>query len=324
MTQLIRHATRRLLRAPAFAITAILTLMLGIGGATAVFTVVNGVLLRPLPYDEPGQLVDLSHTLAIAGLTRVDQSDATYLVYLRENRVFSDVGVYRATAVNLGGLAGTEVTAAQRLPSALATSGVFGVLGASVARGRALNDDDSKPGAPFVVLISHRLWERTLGSDPAIVGKRLMIDGAERTIVGVAREDFHFPAFETALWLPLPVNPLKTASAAFDFRGVARMKAGVSIATASADLKRLLPQVPVIYPGRLTAASITSLKMQPELRPLRDVIVGDVGKVLWVVLGAVGVVWLIACANVANLFLARAEGRQMDLAVRRALGAPRG
>src|SRR5262245_52307916 len=156
MTQLIRHATRRLARAPAFATTAILTLTLGIGGATTVFTVVNGVLLRPLPYDEPGQLVDLSHTLAIAGLTRVDQSDATYLVYHRENRVFSDVGVYRATAVNMGGLSGTDAGSAQRVPSALATSGVFSVLGASVERGRALNEDDSRPGAPLVVVISHR------------------------------------------------------------------------------------------------------------------------------------------------------------------------
>jgi predicted permease len=185
------------------------------------------------------------------------------------------------------------------------------------------NDDDSRPGAPPVVVIGERVWQETFGGNPAIVGSRIMVDGLERTIVGVTSADFKFPNAGTELWLPLPLDPAKTKSAAFDFGGIGRLKPGVSIAAATVDLKRLLPTVPEEYPGRLTANGITQTHMAPVVRPYRDVVVGDVGRTLWIVLGAVGVLLLIACANVANLFIARAEGRQRELAVRRALGAGR-
>lgn len=327
MIGIIRHAGRRLGRARAFAVTAVLTLTLGIGGATTVFTVVNGVLLRPLPYEHSEQLVDLSHSLVISGATTVDQSDATYLVYSHENRVFSGVGAYRSTAVNLGGLSGTQgeaTTPPERVAAAITTASVFGVLDVAPVQGRGLSDDDSRPGAPPVAVIGQRLWARTYASDPAIVGKRVMIDGLERTIVGVAPETFHFPNAETVIWLPLTLDLLHTNSAAFDYRGIARLKPGMSVSVAAADLQRLLPRVPEVFPGRLTAGGITAIKMRAVVRPLQDVIVGDVGRALWIVLGAVGVLLFIACANVANLFLARAEGRQRELAVRRALGAGRG
>ncbi|HTR76641.1 MAG TPA: ADOP family duplicated permease, partial [Gemmatimonadaceae bacterium] len=322
MSPIVRPAVRRLLRAPAFTAAAVFTLALGIGGASAVFTVINGVLLQPLPYDHADRLVDLSHTLAVSGVLNVDQSDATYLVYRAENHAFTDVGIYRSTAVNNGGLVGSAGAAApERVPAALMSAGTFAVLGAAPARGRLLTDDDGKPGAPPVVVIGQELWRRTFAESPTAVGARIVVDGVARTIVGVAQSQFRFPTDDTELWLPLTIDPARTKSAAFDYRGIARLKDGMSIAGAEGDLQRLLPRVPQEYPGRLTSGAITATRMQTVVRPLRDVVVGDVGPALWIVFGAVGVLLLIACANVANLFLARAEGRHAELAIRRALGA---
>ncbi|MEO9033869.1 MAG: ABC transporter permease, partial [Gemmatimonadaceae bacterium] len=181
MRRIIQLAARRLSRAPAFAITAILTLALGIGGTTAVFTVVNGVLLRPLPYTTPNRLVDLSHTISLASQIGIDQSDATYLVYRAQNRSFDDVGIYRALSVNLGGLSGSAVSQPSRVSGAGVTASVFRTLGVSAFRGRMFDDNDSKPGAPPVVMIGARMWRETFGGDATIVGKRAMVDGAERT-----------------------------------------------------------------------------------------------------------------------------------------------
>ena len=321
----IRHAVRSLRKSPGFTGATVLTLALGIGANSAVFTVVNGVLLRPLPYPRAQQLVDLSHTLAIAGFTRVDQSDATYLLYHEDNRVFTDIGIYRAISVNVVAPAGPSSSTAAPLhvSAALVTPGVFRVLGAGSSRGRALGEADVAPGARPVTVISQGLWESAFGSDPAIVGRHVAIDGTDREIVGVIPAGFHFPSEKSELWLPLSLDPGRTNSAAFDFKGIARLRAGVTIAAATANLQRLLPQVPVAYPGRLTVAAIALTKMRAEVRPLRDVMVGNAGQALWIVLGAVGMLLLLACANVANLFLARAEGRQREFAVRRALGANR-
>ena len=321
----LRQTARRLLRAPGFTASAALTLMLGIGGTTTVFTVVNGVLLRPLSYAHADRLVDLSHTLAVAGIAHVDQSDATYLVYRAGNRVFTDVGAYEATSANV--LPSTATGAgsgdAERVPAALITAGVLHVLEVGPRTGRALTEADVHPGAAPVALIGESLWKRKFGGDPSVIGRPVMVDGVERTIVGVMPASFHFPEPATAIWLPLVIDPAHTASAAFDFRGIARLRSGVTLGAARADLQRLLPTVPVVYPGRLTVDAIRVTHMAAVVRPLRDVVVGDVGRVLWVVLGAAVVLLAIACANVANLFLARAEGRQRELAVRRALGAGR-
>ncbi len=320
---MLRHALRRLARARVFAVASTLTLMLGIAGATAVFTMVNSVLLRPLPYQNPEQLVDLTHTLVVSGVAHVDQSDATYLVYRRDNHVFADIGAYRSSAVNLDVSTAARSTGAapERVTATLASASLFNVLRVPPHIGRALTEADDQPGAPPVVVIGARLWQRDFASDPTITSRSVVVDGVTRQIVGVMPASFEFPNSESALWVPLQFDVGKLKSAAFDYRAVARLRDGMTIASATAELRRLLPTVPEVYPGRLTADGIRTIHMEPVVRPLRDAVVGDVGRALWIVLGAVGLLLLIACANVANLFLARAEGRQRELAVRSALGA---
>ena len=323
MTQ-IRHALRRLARARGFTAAALLTLTLGIGATAAVFTVVNAVLLRPLPFPGAEQLVDLSHTLTVSGISRVDQSDATFLYYAQANRVFSDVGAYRVTGVNVGRVVGSSADdRAERVNAGLVSASMFRTLRATPLIGRTFRDDENLPASPKTVILGQDFWERKFGGNRALIGKQLEIDGVAREVVGVMPADFDLPAENTDLWLPITIDPTNTASAAFDYRGIGRLKPGVSVDAAASDLQRLLPHVPEAFPGRLTVQSISAIKMQADVRPLRDVVIGDVGRVLWVVLGAVACVLLIACANVMNLFLVRAEGRQHELAIRRALGADR-
>jgi putative ABC transport system permease protein len=322
VTREIRHALRRLRRAPAFAVTATLTLALGIGATTAVFTVVNAVLLRPLPYDHPDELVALSHTLQLSGVSTVQQSDASFLLYRRASRSFSGVGAYSDAAVNLdGGSSGLE---AERLSAGMISADVLRLLRIAPLHGRIFLDDDDRPGAGPVVLLGQRLWQRRYGGDAGVIGRRIMVDGISREVIGVLRGDFRFPSTNTELWLPLALDPAKVEPASFNYSAIGRLAPNVSRIAATEELTRIMPRVVTEFPGQLTMSMLEQVHLRPVVTPLRDVVVGDIGRVLWVVLGTVGFVLLIACANVANLFLVRAEGRQKELAVRAALGAARG
>jgi putative ABC transport system permease protein len=315
----LRRAARRLVRAPVFSITTVLTLTLGIGATTAVFSLVDGVLLRPLPFVRPGELVDLAHSLTLQGVSGVDQSDATYLYYRRANHVFSGVGAYRSAAVNLSGTTG-DSRRAERVAAARVSASVFALLGIAPLRGRVLQESEDPDVMPIVVL-GERLWRDRYGADPDIVGRSVAIDGITRQVIGVMPARFAFPDAQTALWLPIAIDSARTRSAAFEYRALARLRAATTIDVATADLQALLPQVPEAFPGRLTADAIRLTHMRPVVLPLRDRMVGGIGRALWVVFGAGAFLLLIVCANVANLFLVRAEERQHDLAVRRALGA---
>ncbi|HET7023938.1 MAG TPA: ABC transporter permease [Gemmatimonadales bacterium] len=323
---LLRHtsrAARRLVHAPVFSSTVVLTLTLGIGATAAVFSLVDGVLLRPLPFARPGQLVDLSHSLAVHGITHVDQSDATYLYYAAANRVFSGIGAYRLVDVDLAA-ATADAAHVDRVQATRASASTFQVLGVPPLRGRVFQDDEDRPGSIPVVILSERLWRTRYAADPAMLGRRVSVDGVPHQVVGIMPSGFAFPDEQTALWLPIGIDPTRTESANFDLRAVARLRAGVTPEAAAAELQRLLPQVPEAYPGRLTAGAIALTRMRAVVRPLRDVIVGGIGRALWVVLGAAVCLLFTVCANVANLFLVRAEERQHEVAVRRALGAGRG
>ncbi len=320
----LRRAARRLLRAPIFAITATLTIALGIGATTAVFSLVNGVLLRPLPFANPDRLVELSHSMQLQGISHVDQSDGTFLYYRRANHVFTDVGAFRAADVNLSATTERDAAGAKREEAAKASAGLFGVLGVAPIRGRVFREDEDLPSAAPVAIIGERLWREQYAADPDIIGRSIVIDGVPHEVIGVMPRSFAFPDARTSLWLPIGIDPANTKTAAFDYRAVARLRPGVTSSAAAAELARLLPEAPEAFPGRLTANAIALTHMEPVVRPLRDVMLGGVGHALWVVLGAAAFLLLIACANVANLFLVRAEERQHAMAVRRALGAGRG
>ena len=211
MTQ-IRHALRRLARARGFTAAALLTLTLGIGATAAVFTVVNAVLLRPLPFPGAEQLVDLSHTLTVSGISRVDQSDATFLYYAQANRVFSDVGAYRVTGVNVGRVVGSSADdRAERVNAGLVSASMFRTLRATPLIGRTFRDDENLPASPKTVILGQDFWERKFGGNRALIGKQLEIDGVAREVVGVMPADFDLPAENTDLWLPITIDPTNTA-----------------------------------------------------------------------------------------------------------------
>jgi putative ABC transport system permease protein len=324
LSQHVRYALRRLRAAPGFATAVLLILALGIGATTAVFGVVDGILLRPLPFHEPERLVALTHTIALSGMQNIDQSDGTIMLYQRHaTQSFEGIGAYRERDVNLGAIASSG-DPAERVLSATVTPSLFPTLGVAPVRGRALRRDDAAPGAPAVVVLSTQLWHRKFGGDPAIVGRRLVIDGAEREVVGVMPEAFRYPSATTTLWLPLAFDPAKTNPASFNFHGVARLRAGVSPATATAELDHWLPRLLEEYPAPIPPDMWERAHIRAVVTPLRDVVIGDAAHLLWMLLGAVVLLLAIACANVASLFVVRGEGAQRELAIRLALGAGSG
>ena len=319
-----RYAFRRLRAAPGFSTAVALMLALGIGATTTVFGVVDGILLRPLPFPDSDRLVALTHTIVVSGISKIDQSDATVMLYQRHaTRAFENVGAYRTTDVNLGAHGG-EAASAERVVAAGVTASLFPTLRAVPVRGRTFGPQDDRPGAPKVVILSSSLWRRRFGGDPAIVGRRLVIDGVEREVVGVMPDGFHYPTSSTGLWMPLGFDPTRASVGNFNFKGIGRLRPGVTPEAGAAELAQVLPRLFDEFATDIPRRMFEQAQMKPVVRPLRDAVVGDVGHLLWILLGAVGLLLAIACANVAGLFLVRAEGAQRDVALRMALGAGRG
>jgi predicted permease len=313
----IRPALRRLARTPGFTAVSVLTLGLGIAGTTAAFSVINAVLLRPLPYHDPDRLVQLWHTAPGLGVMQVEQSDASYIQYHdKATRSFESVASYQSTAANLTG--GQEP---ERVPAANVTASFLTTLGVRPAVGRNFTEEEDRPGGAAVAILSDALWRRRYGGDPTIVGKAIQVDGTTREVVGIMPADFRFPEAETELWLPMGVDRANLTTGNFNRNAIGRLRPGVTVGAAEAEMQPILMRLPDDVPGMMTRAIFDQAKIRVVVHSLRDDVVGDIRPVLFTVFGTVALVLLIACANVANLFLVRAEARTKEVAVRSALGA---
>ncbi len=314
----LRRVGRRLLRAPLFTSVAVLTLALGIGANSAIFSVVNGVLLKPLPFHDPDRLVGVWHSAPGLGFPTLDQAPSTYFLYREEGRTFEDIGLWASGSVSVTGTGDPE-----RVQVLSVTDGTLGLLRIAPAIGRRFTREDDTHSAPERVMLAYAYWQRKFGSDPGVIGRSLIVDGKPNEIIGVLPASFRFLNQNPQLLLPLRFNRAEVRLGQFSYRGVARLKPGATIEQANADIARLIPLLVDRFPlpPGFRREMFEQVKLAPNVRPLSVDVIGDVGKVLWVLLGTVGIVLLIACANVANLFLVRAEGRQQELAIHAALGA---
>jgi predicted permease len=317
MTRL-RRISRRLLHAPLFTSVAVLTLALGIGANTAIFSVVRGVLLKPLPFEDAERLVGVWHTAPGLGIETMSQAPSTYFLYRENGVAFEDIGLWDNTAVSVTGSGEPE-----RVQALLVTDGILPVLRIDAFIGRRFRRDDDTHNAPERVMLAYAYWQRKFGSDPGVVGRQVVIDGKPREIIGVLPADFRFLNHNPQLLLPFRFNRAEVLLGNFSYQAIARLKPGVTLAQANADVGRMIPHLIEKFqlPPGLQKEMFNDVRLGPNVRPLSAEVIGDIGQVLWVLLGTVGIVLLIACANVANLFLVRAEGRQQELAIHAALGA---
>jgi len=321
MSQL-KQVLRRLVRKPGFTIVTLITLAAGIGGNTVVFSVVESILLKPLAYPHAEELVSIMHSAPGINIPMLPSAPSNNIIYREQNRTFQDVGLYTRDSVSVLGVSEPEQVQALDV-----TDGVLPILGVPPAYGRFFNKQDDTAGAPDTVMLTYGYWQRKFGGDRGVIGRSVMVDGKSREIIGVMPKHFHFLDMDDpALLLPFQFDRAKLKLGNFSFPGIGRLKPGVNMQQASGDLSRLIPVVEQSFP----APEGFSLKMfedahlAPNLSPMKTFVVGDIAKTLWILMGSIGLVLLIACANVANLVLVRVEGRSQELAVRSALGAGRG
>ncbi len=315
----LKHVLRRLVSAPGFTLVTVLTLAIGIGGNTAIFSVINGVLLKPLPFDRPDRLVAVDHVAPkIAGFTKVGSAPFLYFTYREQQHTMQDVAMWDTGVATITGLAEPE-----RVDTMDVTDAFLPLLGVAPAAGRVFTRQDDSPGSPDTVMISYGYWQQRFGGDRAAIGKRLNVDGQDAEIVGVLPKNFWFNDNKPDLVLPRRFDRNKTFLGNFSYQSIARLRDGSTLEQANADIVRMIPMAidgfPP-FPGG-DRRMFVNAGLAPAVHPLKDAMIGDIGKVLWVLMGTIGMVLLIACANVANLLLVRAEGRQQELAIRAALGA---
>lgn len=318
MGLVLRNALRVLWKQPRFSAVAIFTLALGIGPTTAIYSVVHGVLLKPLPFRDPERLVTLYHVTPAS--TRDLQGAATYFTYREHGQVFEDVGLW-----NVGNVAMLRSGAPEQVRVLRVTDGTLSLLGVSPILGRLIGKADDLPGAPLIAVLTHGYWQQAFGGSRDVVGQPLVVNGEPCEIVGVLPASFQMLNAEPQLVLPMRLNRTTTRTGSLSFNGIARLKPGVTVARANDDVARMIPLLVAEFPlmPGVSQEMWDAVRLAPNIRPLSEAVIGNASRPLWILLGTTGVVLLMAWTNVANLLLVRAEGRQHEMAVRAAVGASR-
>jgi predicted permease len=317
----VRHAARALGRARQFTVVSALTLALAIGANAAVFAVIDSVLLEPLPYPGSERLVGLWHTAPGLGYDQFGISAALFYVYRDRRDLFEESGFYRTGPVNLTG----EGESPDRVEAGRVMRTVFGTLGVSPSLGRAFSEAEDVENGAQVVVLSDELWRTRFGADPAILGRMARIDGEAHEVIGVMPAGFAYPSSDTRLWVPLRIDSTTTDGGNFTYTAIARLRDGITPEQAERQLAGEIPRLIERTPDSPDLhAFIEAGAAAPVVHTLKEDTVGELRRPLWILLGTVGFIFLIACANVTNLFLVRAEARQREMAVRAALGARRG
>jgi putative ABC transport system permease protein len=330
----VAHAARVLLRTPTFTVIALATLALGIGATTAIYTVLEGVLLRPLPYARPNELVSVMHPTTVPGSGEGKWGLASigYFHFRQNSRTLADIGVYRTSSLSVAdpGREAIEVRLSQ------VTSSIFDVLGARPYLGRLITPEDDRPGGRLsVAVLSYEFWRRYYGEDRNIVGRTIETTAFPLEIIGVAPPGLTLPkpgsfsstadltSFGVDLWVPLNLDPAVRQNN-HALAGIARLRPGVTAAESQRELAAMTQRFPEFYPDVYSPRFMQSYNFRVGVAPLLEEVLGPtVGRTLWLLFGAVGLVLIIACANVANLFLVRMEARRREAAIRGALGADR-
>jgi len=328
----LRLALRGMRRQPTFTLAVVLTLALSLGASTAIFAVVNGVLLKPLPYPQAEQLVSLKHIAPGVNIENLPLSPTQFFTYRDEGRAFQQIGLYGD-----GGTTITGIGEPEQARALFVSDGVLQALGIQPALGRFFTSAETTATASGnvgggAIILTYGYWQRRFGGDPSVIGKPLQVESpaqsdSQRTVVvGVMPRNFRFLDMkpQAEVILPIVLNRSGLTLEGFNFRALARLKPGTTVADANADIVRMLPIWQRAWPAGRTIRVDAGWRIAPALRPLKDEVVGTAGETLWILMAMIGIVLLIACANVANLMLVRSDSRRHELAVRAALGAGRG
>jgi predicted permease len=316
-----KYVLRRLRRAPLFTAIALITLSIAVGANTVIFSVVNGVLLKPLSYPNPDRLIAVDHLSQQMGFKKMGISPSIYFVYRDQNTTLADIGAYNDDELDVTGSGAPEHVRVLDV-----TDGTLPLLGVSPVLGRLFTRQDDSPGAAQTVVLTYPYWQQRFGGASSVIGSSITVGGVPREIIGVLPRRFHFlDQKDPSLILPMQWDRATTTLGSFNANAIARLKLGVSVQRATADLERLLPVVARTFPppAGLSANFYQSLHYTPSLIPLKEEVVGNVQNVLWVLLVSTILVLLVACANVANLLIVRVEGRHHEFSIRYALGAAR-